>query len=112
MLISPEISPRASLWSDGRLSCCFHITAAIDIIESHDVVFTQVGAALHFDQFHRDASGIGETVFAAQGDVGALVLSHQLGLSIPFDHGGSIDDNPVFRPVVMHLQRQAGTRFD
>ena len=103
MSISRAILQKASLWSDGCLSCCFHIAATVDIVETHDVVFAQVSAALHFDQFHRDASGIGQSVFTSQWDVRALILSYQLGLTIAFHHGCATDHDPVFGTVVMHL---------
>ena len=36
--------------------------AAVNIFEAHDVVFSQVGAALNFDHFNRDLAGIAEAM--------------------------------------------------
>ena len=48
--------------------------SSISVLEPDDVVLTQIGAALHFDQFHGDPAGVGEAVFATHRDVGVLVL--------------------------------------
>ena len=47
---------------------------------------------------------------ATHGDVGALVLPHQLLLTVLFHQGGAFHNYPVLGPVVMHLQRQARAR--
>ena len=80
------------------------IAAAVAVLEAHDVVFAQVFAALHFDQLHGDAPGVGQAVFAAQRDVGALVFTHELLFTIPFHQGRALHHHPVLSPVMVHLQ--------
>ena len=50
-------------------------------------------------------------MFAAHRDVGALVFPHQLLFAVAFHQGGALHHHPVFGPVVMHLQGEAGARF-
>ena len=68
---------------DHLASDYVHIAAAVAVLEAHDVVFAEVLAALHFNQFHGDAARVGEAVSAAHRDVGALVFPHQLLGAIP-----------------------------
>ena len=51
-------------------------------------------------------------MLGAQGDVGALVFAHQCFHTVLLDHGRALNHYPVFGPVVVHLQRQAGARVD
>ena len=76
----------------------------VEVLEADDVVLAQVWAALDLNHLDGDLAGVGHAVFAAQGDVGALVLAHQLLNAVLLDDGGALHHDPVFRPVVMHLQ--------
>ena len=88
------------------------VGATVAIVKAHDVVFAQVGAALHLNHLHRDLARVGEPVPAAQGDVGALVFADQLLLAILFHQRRALHHDPVFGPVVVHLQRKAGAGVD
>ena len=76
----------------------------IEVFEADDVVLAQVWAALDLNHFDGDFAGVREPVLTAQGDVGALVLAHQLLHAVLLDDGGSLHHDPVLRPVVVHLQ--------
>ena len=41
----------------------------VDIVESHDVIFTEIAANLNLDQFQRDFTRIGKAVNAPDRDV-------------------------------------------
>ena len=46
--------------------------AAVDILQAHDVVFAQIGAKLHFNDFHHFAARVGQAVYLTHGDVHML----------------------------------------
>ena len=50
-------------------------------------------------------------MLAAQGDVGALVFTHQLLAAVSFHHGRALHHDPVLGAVVVHLQGKAGARL-
>ena len=80
------------------------LASSIKVLEADNVVLAQVGTALDLDHLDGDFAGVREPVLTAQGDVGALVLAHQLLDSVLLDDGGALDHDPVLRPVVVHLQ--------
>ena len=53
------------------------IASSILIFKTDDVVFAQVTARLHLDDFQRDAARVVQAVHLAQRDVGRLVFSEQ-----------------------------------
>ena len=79
--------------------------SSIDIFKTDNIVLTQVGTGLHFDHFEWHAARILEAVPGADGDVGGFIFGDQIAFVIPRDTGGAAHDNPVFRAVMMHLQR-------
>ena len=79
------------------------ISAAIAVFKTHDVVFSEVLAALDLDQFHGDEAGVAEPVLAAERDVGALVFADQLLFAITLHKGGSMHYHPMFGSVMVHL---------
>jgi len=82
------------------------------VIEPDNVVFAEVGAALHFDEFQRRFARISEAMPGAYGDVGRLVFA-QNGDLLPYgDLSGAANDDPLLRSVLMTLKRQARTRID
>src|SRR5215472_5663018 len=84
---SPRSSNRRATWnpinpaarSGGSALCrSFGRTATIDVVETNDVVLAEIAAGLHLDQLERDFSQIGQTMDRTDGDVGRLVLVHDL----------------------------------
>ncbi len=101
--LSPELSVGLHMLIVPYFPC-----PAVVVLIAHDVVFPQVGAALYLNQLYGDFAAVGEAVFAAQGDVGALVFANQFLDAVFFHHGCPSHHNPVLGAVVVHLQRQAG----
>src|SRR5690606_1411435 len=94
---------RADQAADSRR--CRRPGSARGRIESDDVVFFQVIAALHFDHDQVALAGVAQLVQCAGGDVGRLVALDQ-GLLLAVDHfGDAIHHHPVLAAMVMHLQR-------
>ena len=52
------------------------LSAAIDVVQPHDVVLAEVAADLHLDQFERNLAGIGKPMNAPDGDIDRLVFVH------------------------------------
>src|ERR1700680_4819820 len=50
------------------------LAAFVNIFLPDDVVFPEIAAGLHLDQFERDLAGVGEAVNRADRDIGRLVL--------------------------------------
>src|SRR4051794_12733333 len=50
----------------------------VTVLEAHDIVLPEIGAALYFDDVQRDLSRILQPVRGAQRDVGGLVLGQDL----------------------------------
>jgi hypothetical protein len=84
------------------------LLAGIDIVETHDVVFAEIGADLHLDQFERDLSGIGEPVRAADRNIDRVVFLHRADLAVDGDLRRALDHDPVLGAMEMLLQRQLG----
>jgi hypothetical protein len=82
------------------------------IFKTDDVVFAQVAAGLHLDDFQRYGAGVCQAVHFAQRDVCRLVFSQKQHLVAVSNFGSSLDDNPVLGAVVVLLQTEAGTGFD
>lgn len=86
--------------------------APVNIIEAHDVVFSQVFTALHLDHHQRQDAGVGDAMLMTCGDVGGLV-SGDHGFAFSVDHlGHAADHDPVFAAVMVHLQAEAGAGLD
>src|SRR5215472_8229790 len=75
--------------------------ASIDIIETHDVVFSQITPPLHLDDVQRNLPGILDAMAHANGNEDRFVLSQGQLLIAANDLRRSLNDDPVFGAVVM-----------
>jgi len=85
---------------------------AVSIFKPHDVVFTQITTRLHFDNFQWNFSRVSEAVGLTQWNIGALVFRKDHDLVTIGNLSGTTYNNPMLRAVVVHLQRQRGSRFN
>jgi hypothetical protein len=82
------------------------------IFETHDVVFAEVVAELHFDEREWAIRAIAEPMIGFGRDVKVLALL-QLKLAVAADDiGCARHDDPVLRAPRMSLQAEARTRLD
>ncbi|RMO06447.1 hypothetical protein ALQ47_05268 [Pseudomonas cichorii] len=86
--------------------------ATVDIFVTLDVVFTQVAARLDFDDFQRDLARVFQAVYRSDRDVGRLVFSQQEHVLVAGNLSRAGYHDPVLGAVVVHLQGEAGARFD
>ena len=84
----------------------------VSVIESHDIVLSQVGAGLDFDNLQRDAAGIFQAVLLANWHMRRIVFVEIRHFVACRHFGRSPHDNPVFGAVVVHLERERGARVD
>src|SRR5258708_4179340 len=84
------------------------------ILDTDDVVFAEIAAGLHFDQFEQNLAGVFQPVGGADRDVDRLVLVDDLDEIIDRYPRRTANHDPVLGTVVMHLQRQppAGLHHD
>ena len=83
----------------GKLGSIVHI------LESNDVVLTEITAGLHFDHFERDAARIGQSVHRADRDEDRLVLVDQMSCLADRSLGGAAHHHPMLSAMEMALQR-------
>ena len=87
------------------------IDAPVFILETDDIVLTEIVTALHFDQHQIDNTRVHQTVLMTRTDKGGLVgIQHQFLLVVDH-HCHPADNNPVLASVVMHLQGQRSFGF-
>ena len=76
------------------------------VIETDDVILTQILATLDLDDHQRDFAGIFQAVVLADGDKGGLVdIDHLLLVTAGHQRGAGHHD-PVFAAMVVLLQRE------
>src|SRR3981189_747645 len=85
--------------------------ASVTVLEAHDVVFAQIRARLHLDDFQRHRARVLDAMLHADRDVGRLVLFQKEDLLAARDARGAGHHHPVLGAVMMHLQRQRGARL-
>src|SRR5215472_4448134 len=79
---------------------------SVDILEAHDVILTEVGARLYFDDLERRGAGILDAVLDAQRDEGRLVLLEHEHLIPARDARRAGDHHPVLGAMAVQLQRE------
>src|SRR5205085_8278783 len=52
--------------------------AAVSVVEPDNIIFAEIAAGLHLDQFERDLAGISQPVDRSDGNEDRLVLVHDL----------------------------------
>src|SRR3990167_10400774 len=99
MSLRPSCSYQASSWPMSRggdwlkaVSVC----SAINVFKSHDVVFTQVRAALNLDHHERIRAGVVQTVLVLGGNVGGFVAGQAEHIFAVGDFRHAADHDPVF----------------
>ena len=88
------------------------LLAAVHILKTHNIVFTQIRAALNFNNLQRHLPWIGQAVGLSKRDIGALVFCQQHHLISIGNFSGAAHHHPMLRSVVVHLQGQGGAGFD
>src|SRR5690349_10742119 len=83
----------------------------ITIFEAHDVILTQVGARLHFNDVQRNLARVFDAVLGAQGNVGGLIFLQQESLLPSRNPRCARHHYPMLGTVMMELQRHARTRL-
>ena len=78
---------------------CVHIFIA------NNIIFTKVTARLHFNQGEWQFAGIFHPVNSPQWDLDRLVFTDQFHFIVNSDFGSACDNDPMFRSVVVRLQR-------
>src|SRR5947208_1922492 len=87
------------------------LAAAVDVVESDDVVVAGSAADLHLDQLERNFAGIGEPMNAADRDIDRLVFVHDAHVAAERDLGRSLHHHPMLRPMEVLLQREHAARL-
>ena len=82
------------------------LTARIDVFVAHDVVLTEIGAGLYFDQDHGHFVRVFHPVLCSEWDIDRLVFSDEFDFVIHSHFCCSGHNDPVFRTMVVALQAQ------
>src|SRR5450759_389247 len=85
---------------------------SVMVIETNDIVFPEVIAALHFDHHAIDFAGVGEAVGRAGGNVGRLVRTDRDFVLAVHHLGNARDHHPVLAATLMILQRKRSAGLD
>ena len=82
----------------------FGICAAsiVDIVETDNIIFTQIASRLHFNDLEVKHAGILQSMRRANGDIGRLVFGQQDHTIIDGNPGGAGHHDPVFGSMVVH----------
>ena len=76
------------------------------IDDADDVILAEIGAGLDLDHLQQDLARIGQPMHVALRNIDRLVFPHRLHRVADGDLGRALDADPVFRAVMMLLQRQ------
>jgi hypothetical protein len=90
----------------GRITASESGMPAINILESNDVIFSQVASRLDLDELQRDLAGIFHAMMHAKGDVSRFILFEQERFFPARYECRAVDDDPVLSPVVVLLERE------
>src|ERR1700675_650844 len=91
--------------------CLLFGHASVLVVETHDVVLAQIRPRLHLDHFERRFTGVFEPVLRTERNERGLVFAHQEGFLPAGDERSATHDDPVFRAMMMHLQREPRARL-
>ena len=86
------------------------LDAIVNVLDTHDIVFAEIGAGLNLDQLEVDLAGIGEAMNDANRQKDQLVLVHDGLFLAARDLGGAVDHDPMFGAMEMPLQREPAAR--
>jgi len=87
-------------------ACVFvRLGAPIRIFQADNVVFLEVGATLHLDQFQRELAGIAEAMGCAWRNESLLVLLQEKHFVPECDFRGPLHNHPVLRAMIVLLER-------
>jgi len=89
-----------------------HPVRSVHILKPHHVILAQIAARLHLEHFQRYLAGIFQSILRAEGDKSGFVLTGQESLVTARHLGRALDYNPLFCPMVVHLQRQCSAGLD
>ena len=85
------------------MSLCWPLFAAVSVLDTNNVILSQIGAALHLNDIEGLATRIGEAVNTAQRQVDRLVFSQEDFFIVTGDDSGAIDYNPMLCPMKVFL---------
>ena len=95
-----------------KIICEVGLRTPIQVGITLDVVFVEDVAELGFDEDQQRLAGIGQAVFRAFGDDGALAFLQNHFLIVAFHLSFAGNHQPVFGAVLVRLQAQAFARQD
>jgi hypothetical protein len=88
------------------------LVSFVVVFETHDVVFAEVVAELHFDERERMVRAVAEPVIRFGRDVQVFAF-FELKIALAADDiRRALDDDPVFAAPRMTLETQARARLD
>jgi hypothetical protein len=78
--------------------------APVNVVEPDDIIFTEIAAGLHLDQFERNLSQICQPMDSADWNVGRLVLVHSLLFLADRYRSGAAYNHPMLGAMQVSLQ--------
>src|SRR5262249_25550819 len=76
----------------------------VDVLETLDVVLTEIASGLNLDQFERDFPFIRQPMNAADRDVDRFIFMYRTDALADRDFGSTSHDDPMFGAMTMLLQ--------
>src|SRR4030095_2693656 len=91
-----------------KISSLFILRRATEIIlQSHNVIFTEVAASLHLDKNQRLTAGVFNPMRRANRDVDRLPCGYDDGAIVESDFGRSLNYHPMFGALRVLLIAQS-----
>src|SRR6266852_5439708 len=84
----------------------------VDVFVARDVVFLEIVAGLHFDDFERLAAGIAQPMDAADRDIDRFVFVQGHDPAVEHHLGDALDHHPMLGPALVALQAELAAGLD
>lgn len=82
------------------------------ILDADDIILTDIGPCLDFDQFERDLALVCQTVQLTDRDIDRLVFRQKPRFLAHRHRRRALDHDPVFRAMIMFLERDPMAGID
>ena len=95
-----------------RFDGVMQFLAAVTVLKANDIILTKIGSGLHLDQVKRFGTFILKAMNFADRDVRRLIRLESECLLAARHQRLTTNDNPMFRSMLMLLQRKFCKGFD
>ncbi len=85
------------------LGLCDFVTC-VDIFVTHDVILSEIGTGLNFDQVKLYLAGVFQSMDRTEWDIDRLVFRNEFHVIVDRHMGGTLDHDPMLGPMHMALQ--------